>query len=92
MTGSNPKCPSCESDLEDGYLYARGLGAALFWSHHGDTGIWSRKNLQQIDLDKISITGTGGQAVSSKALHCRRTAPRRMPRERVLGYHRHPGG
>jgi hypothetical protein len=63
MTGSNPKCPSCESDLEDGYLYARGLGAALFWSHHGDTGIWSRKNLQQIDLDKISITGTGGQAV-----------------------------
>lgn len=63
MTDSNPKCPSCEADLESGFLYARGIGAALFWSHQADTGMWSRKQLQQIDLDRISTTGTGGQAV-----------------------------
>lgn len=63
MTNSELRCPSCETILEPGFLYLRGIGGALFWSEHGDTGMFSRKNLEQVQLDKISITGTGGQAV-----------------------------
>lgn len=63
MPDSELKCPSCETGLEPGFLYLRGIGSALFWSEHGDTGIMSRKNLEQIQLDKISLTGTGAQAV-----------------------------
>jgi len=63
MPEVNLKCPSCGTNLEPGFLYVRGVGGALFWSEHGDTGMMSRKNLEQIQLDKISISGTGAQAV-----------------------------
>ena len=63
MTSVNAKCPSCDKGLEKGFLYVRGLGAALFWAKQGDTKLLSRKNLEQINLGQISTTGTGGQAV-----------------------------
>jgi hypothetical protein len=69
MSTNDLKCPACEQHLEQGFLYLRGIATALFWSEHGDTGMMSRKNLEQIMLDKISTTGTGGQAVI-KAWRC----------------------
>jgi len=69
MSTQDLKCPACERLLDPGFLYLRGIGAALFWSERGDTGMMSRKNLEQIELDKISTTGTGGQVVI-KAWHC----------------------
>jgi len=49
--------------MEAGYIYVRGIGSALFWSKTKDRNIFSRKDLEQIDLSKISVTGTGTQAV-----------------------------
>lgn len=69
MTDDSLKCPSCDTVLEAGFVYLRGAFSALFWSDHGDTGMLSREHLQQIDLDKISTTGTGGQVVI-KAWRC----------------------
>jgi hypothetical protein len=65
------KCPSCVEEMEEGFLYLRGLGGSLFWSEHSDTGFFSRQNLEQIDLGQVSITGTAAQAVL-KAARCRR--------------------
>ncbi|MCP4391768.1 MAG: hypothetical protein GY802_25965 [Gammaproteobacteria bacterium] len=80
MTNSTLKCPSCETDLESGFLYTRGIGGALFWSLKGDTGMWSRKHLEQIDLDRISTTGTGAQAVIKawRCSHCEFVCFRRI--------------
>lgn len=63
MASNSIRCPECEGDLEKGFLYVRGIGAALFWSNRGDTGLMSRKNLEQIDLGKISQGNAGAQAV-----------------------------
>ncbi len=57
------KCPACSSDLKEGFLYVRGIGAALHWSEKGDASFFSKKELEQIDLRKISRTPTGNQAV-----------------------------
>ena len=57
------KCPACSSDLGQGFLYVRGIGASLYWSEKGDATFLSRKDLEQIDLSKISRTPTGNQAV-----------------------------
>jgi len=77
MTNSDLKCPSCETGLEPGFLYLRGIDGALFWSARGDTGMLSRKRLEQIELDKISTTGTGCQAVI-EAWRCPKPIPRRQ--------------
>jgi len=63
MPSNNHKCPSCSSSLEKGFLYVRGIGAALHWSTRSDTKLMSRQNLEQIDLGQISATNAGGQAV-----------------------------
>ncbi|MGE5276633.1 MAG: PF20097 family protein [Acidobacteriota bacterium] len=57
------KCPSCDGGLEEGFLYVRGIGGALFWSSAKDVGFLSRQGLEQIDLSAASVTGTGTQAV-----------------------------
>lgn len=57
------KCPACSSDLNGGFLYVRGIGAALYWSEKGDASFLSKKELEQIDLSKISRTPIGNQAV-----------------------------
>ena len=62
-------CPECKGNLEQGFVYVRGIGAALHWSESGNTGFMSRKNLEQINLGEISETETGGQAVI-KAWRC----------------------
>jgi len=64
-----PMCPLCSSLLDRAFLYVRGISTALFRSSHGDTGLLSRKNLQQIDLDEISTKQAGAQAVID-AWHC----------------------
>ena len=69
MTADSKQCPTCEGPLEAGFVYVRGISTALFWSQRGDTGLLSRQGLEQIDLGKISTTGTGGQAVI-EAWHC----------------------
>lgn len=64
-----PKCPLCSSPMTPAYLYVRGLGASLHRSTRPDVGLFSRTDLQQVDLRDISETDTGGQAVIG-ALHC----------------------
>jgi len=64
------KCPSCGKDMEVGFLYVRGIGGSLFWSEANDTGFFSRRNLEQIDLEHLSVKGTAAQAVL-KAARCR---------------------
>ena len=63
MASGTLSCPSCGSDLKSGYLYVRGFGAALFWSQVADTGLFSRQDLEQIDLSQVSRTDPGGQAI-----------------------------
>jgi len=62
-------CPSCTSQLEKGFLYVRGIGGSLFWSTSGSTNFISKKDLEQLDLERISTTSTGAQAVLP-AFHC----------------------
>ena len=57
------KCPSCDRNLEEGFLYLRGIGGALFWGRAKDVGFLTRQGLEQIDLDAASVTGTRAQAV-----------------------------
>ena len=61
------KCPSCGKDMESGFIYVRGIGGSLFWSKSKDTRFFSRRGLEQIDLSKLSRTGTGTQAVLDAA-------------------------
>lgn len=65
----NACCPFCSAPLGEAYLYVRGIGAALYRSSDPDVRFFSRSNLEQISLDKISLTGTGAQAVI-RALSC----------------------
>ena len=60
---SQMKCPACSSELRQGFLYVRGIGASLHWSEKGDASVLSKKELEQIDLSEISSTPTGSQAV-----------------------------
>lgn len=61
------KCPECAGEMQRGYLYVRGLGGALFWSDKKDTGFFSRRGLEQIDLSKISLIRPAAQAVVDAA-------------------------
>ena len=65
----NACCPFCSAPLGETYLYVRGIGATLYRSSNPDVRFFSRSNLEQIRLDKISLTGTGAQAVI-RALSC----------------------
>ena len=56
-------CPSCETTLEKGFLYVRGFGGSLFWSTSGSTRFFSRRDLDPVNLGRLSTTPTGGQAV-----------------------------
>ena len=66
------KCPSCGKDMESGFIYVRGISGSLFWSKSKDTSFLSRRGLEQIDLSKLSRTGTGTQAVldASRCISC----------------------
>ena len=57
------KCPECQSDMDEGFLYVRGMGASLAWSADSDIRFFSKKGLEQVNLTKLSRTPTGGQAV-----------------------------
>ena len=57
------KCAMCQTEMENGALYVRGIGGSLHWSNRKDVGFLSRKGLSQIDLSKVSITPVGKQAV-----------------------------
>ena len=56
-------CPSCNIAFEKGFVYVRGFGGSLFWSTSGTTRFFSRKKLEQINLDELSTVRIGGQAV-----------------------------
>jgi len=57
------KCSDCGSEMEGGYVYIRGLASSLSWSKRGDVPFFSRRDLEQIDLSKYSLTGLGPQGV-----------------------------
>ena len=64
MTTSEPAaCPFCTGPMNSAHLYVRGIGASLHLSNRDDVGLMSRSDLRQIDLDKLSRTDTGAQAV-----------------------------
>ena len=56
-------CPECNGEMDKGAMYVRGLGGSLFWSTFADRRWFSRKHLEQMDLSKMSLAPTGGQAV-----------------------------
>ena len=58
-----PNCPFCSALMARTYLYVRGIGAALHRSTRPDVGLFSRADLEQIDLEKISQVDVGAQAV-----------------------------
>jgi uncharacterized protein DUF6487 len=66
------KCPQCANEMEKGYLYVRGLGGSLFWGTKKDTRFYSRRELQPIDLSKLSLTRPAAQAVldAAKCARC----------------------
>ncbi len=65
-------CPACGNELKEGFLYVRGFAGSLFWSTGGATRFFSRRDLEQIDLGRLSTTPTGGQAVlpASRCSNC----------------------
>lgn len=62
-------CPFCSAAMEAEFLYLRGIGGSLHRSGRSDTRLFSRKGLEQINLDEISVTPAGTQVVI-KTLHC----------------------
>lgn len=62
-------CPDCGEEMQPGFIYVRGMGGSLFWSKSKDIGFMSREGLEQIDLSKLSVSGTGTQAVVP-GYHC----------------------
>ncbi len=60
---SRLKCPKCNAQTENGFIYVRGLGAAIFWSISDRTRFFSRKDLTQLDLGHLSRPPVGAQAV-----------------------------
>ena len=63
QTESPMTCPKCEAPVENGFLYIRGIGAAILWSTTDSTRFFSRKDLNQLDLGHLSKTPVGAQAV-----------------------------
>jgi len=49
--------------METGYLYVRGFGGSLFWGTTKETKFYSRRDLMQIDLGKLSAIRPAAQAV-----------------------------
>ncbi len=56
------KCPSCDQDLTEGYVYVRGFGASLHWGERSDVSWFSRKGLEMIDLRDYSLLAPRTQA------------------------------
>lgn len=57
------RCPFCAGPISQAHLYIRGLGASLHLSERADVGLMSRSDLRQINLDHLSKTDAGAQAV-----------------------------
>lgn len=66
---STTNCLYCDEALAEAYLYVRGIGASLSWSARPDVPLISRRDLTQVDLERISSGGTGMQAIVP-ALRC----------------------
>jgi hypothetical protein len=56
-------CSECNKEMEKGFLYIRGFGAALLWSDRHDTPAVSRRGMEQIDLSKVGVSPSRQQAV-----------------------------
>lgn len=67
---SGKTCPYCSEPLEEAYLYVRGIFSSLHVSGSPTVPWHSRFELQQLDLNALSETGTGSQAVIG-ALRCK---------------------
>jgi len=63
------KCQNCDKEMTSGYMYHRGLGVSLHWATSKDVSILSRGGLEQMDLGKMSVVGSGIQAIV-EALRC----------------------
>ena len=62
-------CPYCQAGLVEAFLYVRGIAGSLQIGESADVGLFSRAGLTQINLDDISTTDPGTQAVIP-SLHC----------------------
>lgn len=80
-------CPDCAKGMENGYLYVRGLGGSLLWGKTKDTRLLSRRELEQIDLSKLSLTGVSTQAVvaAARCSGCGTLAFKAFPSESATG-------
>ena len=61
------RCPSCGDRLDQGYVYVRGMGAAMYWSEDGDLRFGSTQGLVQLDLQH---TVGGRNQATLPALRC----------------------
>ena len=74
-------CPECKNEMEAGYLYVRGFGGSLFWGTTKDARFYSRRDLMQIDLGKLSVIQPRAQAVllAGKCSKCRMVSFKASP-------------
>ncbi len=56
------KCPGCEGELAEGYVYLRGFGTSLHWCERSDVSWPSRSGLETIDLREYSLRTPRTQA------------------------------
>jgi len=73
--------------MENGFLYVRGFAGSLYWGKTKDTKFLSRRELEQIDLSKLSLTGVSTQAVlaASRCLSCGTLAFKAFPSGSMKG-------
>ena len=62
-TNDSAACPFCAETMSGAHLYVRGLFTSLHLSNRANVGLMSRSDLRQINLDDLSQTDTGAQAV-----------------------------
>ena len=56
--------------MENGALYLRGFGVSLFWSTNKAVKLLSKKELEQIHLGKLSITGSANAQAVINSWRC----------------------
>ena len=64
------KCSNCDCDMESGALYLRGLFSSLFWSANKEVKLLSKKELEQIHLGNLSITGSANTQAVINSWRC----------------------
>lgn len=64
------KCSNCDNEMAHGALYLRGFAGSLAWSTNQEVGFLSKKDLQQINLGKLSMTGSAATQAIIESWRC----------------------